>query len=576
METIEYIQADRKREEHRGYAGYRLGPHGRDIYRRGPRTALITRCDLGKAFHVNFDDRQYTAGPLQAFPTRDEIRARAEAVEQPPVQAAPTVLVETETVDTGERRELVGRPARHVITTRRVIPLTGSKCQASQTVTDGWYIDLDTRVSCDPWWWSSGSGHGFLSIQTEGEPPERPTFNDIGEPERGYVVLSRSTPGESVHELEVTHLSTDAIDPAVFEVPANFSLAEWIRQDPVPPLVIRLKQAYDRLKRIAFRFGPALFAAIMAATIPVVAQQPQTFRSEVQTVAVYATVRDHDGHLVPNLTKQDFQIIDDGRPAQISIFSNEFLPITLVLMLDLSGNMLQDGAGSGHDNGPDVITTEQERHLNVVTQNVPSRYLRVRDAAAHLVDLLAPQDRVRIGTLSNQEVALSPLLTSDKAVLHRILREELWPLGTARLWNGLNQAMDSIANEPARKVVLVFSSGLDRCPSFISALRCVEPKTVSRQAVAGEFMIYAIGLTGRGLHDTLTRLAEDTGGGHFVLRDDAELTSVFERVVDELHHQYAIGFVPVVRDGKTHTLELKLAGRGLTARARKRYVASTQ
>jgi hypothetical protein len=139
-----------------------------------------------------------------------------------------------------------------VITTRRVIPLTGSKRRESQTVTDGWYIDLDTGLSCDPLWGSSKSGHAFLTIHKQGEQPERPTFQDIGEPERGCVVLSRSTPGGSeleVTELEVTHLSTIAIDPVIFEVPTNFSLVERIRQEPVPPLVIRLKQAYERLKR---------------------------------------------------------------------------------------------------------------------------------------------------------------------------------------------------------------------------------------------------------------------------------------------------------------------------------------
>jgi hypothetical protein len=251
METTEYIQADRKREDHRACYGYRLRPNGREIYRPRPRTAFITRCDLRKAFHVNFDDREYTAGPIQAFPAREEIRARTEAVREPPDQTAPTVLIETETVDTAERRELFGRQARHVITTRRVTPLTGSSGGQSLTVTDGWYIDLDTGVSCDPWWWSSGSGHAFLTIHKQGDHPDRPTFKDIGEPERGYAVLSRSTQRGSVLELEVTHLSTVAMDPALFEVPAHFSLVERIRQDPVPPLVIRFKQAYERLKRSA-------------------------------------------------------------------------------------------------------------------------------------------------------------------------------------------------------------------------------------------------------------------------------------------------------------------------------------
>jgi hypothetical protein len=219
------------------------------MYRPGPRTALIKRCDLKTVFLVNLDDCEYTAWPIEEFPTRDEMRARPEAVGQPLAQT-PTVLIETETIDTGERRELFGRPARHVITTRRVVPLPGSRRQESHTVTDGWYIDLDTGLSCDPWW-CGRSGHAFLGSHKHGDQPDRPTFKDVGEPERGYVVLSRSTAAGSVTELEVTHLSTVAIDPALFEVPAQFSLVEQIRQEPVPPLVIRLKQTYQRLKQRA-------------------------------------------------------------------------------------------------------------------------------------------------------------------------------------------------------------------------------------------------------------------------------------------------------------------------------------
>lgn len=220
-ETTEYIQVDRKRQEHRGWCGYRLGPKTPDLYRRTPRTALITRCDLQKIFHVNFDDRQYAAWPIQRFPTRDELRTRAEAARERPVETAPTVLVETETVDTGERRDFFGREARHVITTRRITPLSEPHRIKSQTITDAWYIDLDTSLSCDPWW--RGSGHAFATMHRQGEQPDRPRFKDIGTPERGYVVLSRSTQGESVLDFEVTHLSTEPIDPEVFDVPRRFS-----------------------------------------------------------------------------------------------------------------------------------------------------------------------------------------------------------------------------------------------------------------------------------------------------------------------------------------------------------------
>src|SRR3954471_5185849 len=60
---------------------------------------------------------------------------------------------------------------------------------------------------------------------------------------------------------------------------------------------------------------------------------PPVFRTGVQTVAVYATVRDGAGRLVTNLTRDDFQILDNGSPAEIRTFSNEILPFTAVLLL---------------------------------------------------------------------------------------------------------------------------------------------------------------------------------------------------------------------------------------------------
>jgi hypothetical protein len=244
--ATEYIQADRKRQEYRGVVGYMVRANGRTIHRPTPRTALIKRCDLQKAFLINFEDREFTEWPIRPIPTRQELRAGVESA-PPRDQLAPTVLVETETVHTGKWKQFFGRSARHVITTRRVIPLTGSTRQEHTSVVDGWYIDLDTRVSCEPWWWASGSG--YASGHKQGDEPARPTFKNIGEPERGYAVLCRTTEGGSVDDLEVTEISTAALDPSFFEVPAGFSRVEQIRQEPVPPFVIRLKQACERLKR---------------------------------------------------------------------------------------------------------------------------------------------------------------------------------------------------------------------------------------------------------------------------------------------------------------------------------------
>jgi hypothetical protein len=74
----------------------------------------------------------------------------------------------------------------------------------------------------------------------------------------------------------------------------------------------------------------------------------------------------------------------------------------------------------------------------------------------------------------------------------------------------------------------------------------------------------------------LSKLAAVTGGGYFELTSTSDLASTFARVADELHHQYALGFTPASLDGKMHALEITLAGTGLTARARKRYLARSE
>ena len=72
----------------------------------------------------------------------------------------------------------------------------------------------------------------------------------------------------------------------------------------------------------------------------------------------------------------------------------------------------------------------------------------------------------------------------------------------------------------------------------------------------------------------LQKLALASGGGYFELTSTRDLASTFARVADELHRQYLIGFVPQKLDGKAHSLEVRVKGEGLVARARKSYVAA--
>ena len=68
-------------------------------------------------------------------------------------------------------------------------------------------------------------------------------------------------------------------------------------------------------------------------------QDQPIFRSSIRTVPVYATVLDSGGRLVPDLEQGDFSVFDNGKPADVALFSSEPQPFTAVVMLDTSASM---------------------------------------------------------------------------------------------------------------------------------------------------------------------------------------------------------------------------------------------
>jgi VWFA-related protein len=268
-----------------------------------------------------------------------------------------------------------------------------------------------------------------------------------------------------------------------------------------------------------------------------VAAQEGRFRTSVDTVSIYATVSEADGRLVPDLVKEDFTVFDNDAPREITLFSSEIQPITVVIMLDMSGSMF-------------------------------SRFLRLRTSTLSFVDALLPQDRAQIGSFGD-EIAISPYLTSDKQVLRRVLRNELWPMGGTPIWNALDTAMTALGAESGRRVVLTITDGRNLC----NFPRCLKPGDVERRAVREGFMLYAIGMDGTGLDGEIMTMAEETGGGHFALPEGADLTSTFARVADELRRQYLIGFSPAALDGRLHRVDVRVGRAGMKVRARRNYLA---
>src|SRR3954471_6619548 len=101
-------------------------------------------------------------------------------------------------------------------------------------------------------------------------------------------------------------------------------------------------------------FVPAVVAGCVAAATVLAAQsqQPPTFSTGNRTVAVFATVTNEAGRLVPDLGREHFTVSDNGKPQPITVFSNDVQPITVVMLLDRSGsmkdnfNLVRDAAGS--------------------------------------------------------------------------------------------------------------------------------------------------------------------------------------------------------------------------------------
>jgi VWFA-related protein len=124
--------------------------------------------------------------------------------------------------------------------------------------------------------------------------------------------------------------------------------------------------------------------------------------------------------------------------------------------------------------------------------------------------------------------------------------------------------------------VLVFTDGDD------TGSRARFGATVDR-ARADEAMVYAIGLESnffdgqrmvRSEPDSgLRKIAEETGGGYFELKKTADLAPTFTRVAQELHAQYVMGFTPSQLDGKVHKLAVRVKKPGMSARARRSYLA---
>jgi Ca-activated chloride channel family protein len=276
------------------------------------------------------------------------------------------------------------------------------------------------------------------------------------------------------------------------------------------------------------------------------------FESDVDLVSLSVSVADTGRRYVTDLEKQDFTVLEDGVPQQVSVFDQQRAPVSVSILIDCSLSMQ------------------------------PSMEI-VQGAALRLVQALRPMDSAQIVRFNHRHMVVQDF-TSDHALLDAGIRS-IRPEGATGLYNAVYLSLRDLARRPAeaevrKRAVVLLSDGADTT-SLLSDDQVLD---AARRA---EVTVYAVGLgiataganslneTGRARH-FLTALAGETGGQPFFPRGLSELDGVYDRVARELSTQYSLGYVSsnARRDGKWRRVVVHSGRGGLVLRHRAGYFAA--
>jgi VWFA-related protein len=284
---------------------------------------------------------------------------------------------------------------------------------------------------------------------------------------------------------------------------------------------------------------------------------------------------------VTGLTADQFEIRDAGEPRAITQFSDERVPLSLGILLDISGSMATDPKARAADD---------------------ARWADTRRALELLVERLTPRDEVLFAAFSDR-VALAVPWTRDHQLVPQAFNT-LRPSGYTALFDAVKLIAPAFQRaEHGRKVLLVISDGRDSLVPRISGrmLPSSSPRTREQQvqaeiqarqqtlrdAAVGAAQVavkrsgaalYTIGMgTGKGAYvdlQNLESLTDDSGGYVEAISEPSEISAAVARMFDELQSQYLLAFEPAHGDGKYHEISVTHRNRDLQLRARAGYQAA--
>jgi VWFA-related protein len=279
-------------------------------------------------------------------------------------------------------------------------------------------------------------------------------------------------------------------------------------------------------------------------------------------------VRDKKGTLIPNLEKNDFTILEDGKAQEIKYFTRETdLPLTIGLLVDVSGS---------------------QRNLIDIERNAASQFfsqvLRKKDEA-FLIQFGEESELLQDYTNSTRLLAngLNQLrVSSGVGGLHPgPVPTAGGPRGTV-LYDAIYLAAnDKLRTEVGRKVIVVITDGVDQ-GSRLTLNQAVEAAQKADAVIysidysdPGAYGGYGMVFGGGGGEGYLRKMSDETGGHVFKVDRKHSLDDIFKQLQEEMRTQYAIGYTPLndTKDGSYRKLDIKMGNKDLKVQARKGYYA---
>jgi VWFA-related protein len=298
-------------------------------------------------------------------------------------------------------------------------------------------------------------------------------------------------------------------------------------------------------------------------------QSATTLKVNVNVVQLFFNVKDKHGALIPNLTRDDFEIGEDGKPQSIKYFTAESnLPLTLGMLIDSSGSQqrvldMEKEVGSGFLNS--ILRPKDLAFVISFDVNVEL----LQDFTNSNQDLRAGLNKARINTGggggSIPGLGGGPVPTSSI------------PRGTL-LYDAVYLAgHDELASQVGRKAMIILTDGEDQ-----------GSKSTIRDAIEAaqkaDSIVYVLLIADRGFYgfggysgdSSMKKLASETGGRVIEVGNKPEkLRQAFDQIAQELRSQYNIGYTPTNSklDGSFRKIEVRTKNKDYRIQARAGYYA---